>query len=207
MKMMFGQWGGTVMGLMCALLAFCQYVSGNELLFEQPAYGHMRATFFWQFLLATIADHVITHLCGYILSGPVYLKPTVFLFKRSSTFWHRLYRPCTCTTKHVLLQGALTTLAAAYPDGLCDRITSITAEHMPEGPGPWLQHGEEVLDELAAVGGFHDCGVRTDRRPAVSKLYFILLSEALPWRANIKYRFQQFGHFNIQEGCAVRGIC
>ena len=124
--------------------------------------------------------------CGYIQSGPVYFKPTVFLFKRSSTFWHGLFRPCTCTTKHVFLQGALTILAAAYPGGLCDEITSITAERMPEGPGPWVQHGEE-RGWLAADGGFQDFGVPTDRRPAVSKLYSILLSEALPWRANIKY--------------------
>ena len=80
---------GNNFGLICCMLCIAQWTSGNEYLMEQPAYGHMRFTFWWLLVLHLGGDSIVTPWCGYIWSGPVYLKPTVLMFPRRSQFWKK----------------------------------------------------------------------------------------------------------------------
>ena len=116
--------------------------SGNEYFMEQPAYGHMRFTFWWLMVLHLGGDSIITPWCGYIRSGPVYLKLTVLMFPRRSIFWKKLFKGSTCKKPHVKLEGSLATLAAACPEGFSEQVGEIVKEEMPERVGPWLPHHE-----------------------------------------------------------------
>ena len=68
---------GNLFGLACYILALAQWARGNELLMEQPAYGHMRFTYRWLPVSYLCGDSFVTPWCGYIWPGPVYLKPTM----------------------------------------------------------------------------------------------------------------------------------
>ena len=107
------------------LLCLGKWAAGSELLLEQPGYGHMRFTCFGIFVLRLCGDTITTPMCGYIVEPPVYYKPTVLMFCARSLFWKRLFRGCVCTAKHIPLEGRLTTLASAYPEGLCEEIADI----------------------------------------------------------------------------------
>ena len=188
---------GNMLGLFCAILGLAQILVGNEFLYEQPGYCHMRFCFWWKMLLGLGADSVLTPQCGYIVSGPVYLKMTVFLFRKQSSFWKNLYRPCTCSgvPKHTQLAGSLTTMAAEYPEQLCEQIAEITKIHMPDSPGPWLPNDEAPPEEVPQM------------ERAASSLFTIVLSECLPWATAMKHRFREKGHINVQEAYAFRSIC
>ena len=51
---------GNLLGMLCAVLALAQMLTGNEFLYEQPGYGHMRFAFWWKMLLRMGADQVLT---------------------------------------------------------------------------------------------------------------------------------------------------
>ena len=127
---------GTLLGLVCMVLALSQWVVGNEYLFEQAAFGHMRCTFYWQYLAFLSSSWVVTPFCGYLKEAPIYLKPTIFVFRRSSRFWFQLDRPCVCTLKHTQLCGALTVAAAAYPELLCERVADLVLQNAPTCHSP-----------------------------------------------------------------------
>ena len=126
---------GNIFGLLCCIPCLAQWTSGNEYLMEQPAYGHMRFTFWWLLVLHLGGDSIISPWCGYIWLGPVYLKPTVLMVPRRSIFWKKLIKGCTCKKPHVKLEGSLTTLAAAYPEGFCETVGENVKEEMPESVG------------------------------------------------------------------------
>ena len=62
----------------CAVSTVAELVVGNEMIFEQPAFGHTRTAWWWVLMIALGAGSVNTPRCGYICSGPVYLEQTVF---------------------------------------------------------------------------------------------------------------------------------
>ena len=197
---------GTILGMLCMVLALAQASVGNEFLFEQPGYGHIRCTFYWQWMAHLCADWVTTPFCGYLRGPVIYLKPIIFLFRRGSVFWCKLYKPCRCRKPHTPLEGSLTTAAAAYPDLLCQLIARLVEEHMPRTAGPWLL-GAEDIGSGTPGDIIINKDVRTDRRPAVSKLSTVILSECLGWRTNMRYKFKEGGHINLQEAHAFRGVC
>ena len=205
---------GNLMGLLCCILCLCQWSTDNEFLFEQPAYGHMRFSFFWLAVMFVCGDSLITPWCQFITTGPVYKKPTVLMFRRGREWWHRLFRVCKCSS-HVPLEGSLTTLAAAYPAGFCRAVGKLVQEFGPTTEGPWLgdlaDTGNVVVtksDAKEVLKGRDQIGTRgKPRRAAVSSLYAVILSECLPWRANLKMVLNKKGHINIQEQHAFRAAC
>ena len=72
---------GNLMGLLCCTFCLFQWSTDSEFLFEQPAYGHMRFSFFWLAVLFICGDSLITPWCQFIITGPVYKKPTVLMFR------------------------------------------------------------------------------------------------------------------------------
>ena len=91
---------GNLLSMLCAVLAMAQMLTGNEFLYEQPGFGHMQFAFWWKMCLSMGVEQVTTPQCGYITSGPVYLKMTGCLYCKRSSYWQQLYRACTCTRKH-----------------------------------------------------------------------------------------------------------
>ena len=188
---------GNLFGLTCGILCLAQWACGNEFMMEQPAYGHMRFTYWWLLVLHVCGDSIITPWCGYIRSGPVYVKPTVLMFPRRSAFWKTLYKPCSCTKPHVKLEGSLTTLAAAYPEGFCKSVSDIVEFRKPPGPGPWIELDEPVPPVPIPDPEYQR--PRRARRAAVSSVHAIVLSQCIPWRPVLKQPFKHFGHINIRE--------
>ena len=66
----------------------------------------------------------------------------------------------------------MTTLAAAYPAGFCEKVGEIVAEEMPKQPGPWL-HCDEVVP-LVPVPDPSFVRPARPRRAAVSPLHAII---------------------------------
>ena len=107
---------------------------------------------------------------------------------------------CKCS-RHVPLDRSLTTLAAAYPAGFCRAVMILVVEFGPTTQGPWLGDTGEVGNVVATDTEAKDMLVWTGqsgtigkhRRAAVSTLYAIIVSECLPWRANLKMALNKKG--------------
>ena len=192
---------GNLFAVLCLVLALSQWAVGNEFLIEQPGFGHMRFTVWWELLLFLGMGWICTPQCGYISSGPVYRKETIFGFCARSPYWARLYRACSCSVPHTKLEGSLTTAAAEYPTDMCEEIAIILSENCPAEPGPWLPNDVEGEAMPASP-------VRKSKMAgrAPSELHTIILSECMPWVVNVKHKFRKHGHINIQEAYAYRSI-
>ena len=199
---------GNLFCIMCTLLALAQWAAGNDALFEQPASGFMQYTSWWLLLRCLGFDALVTPFCGYLpRDGIVYQKLTIFAFLKS--YWHEIYRPCTCTVPHTRLEGSLTTTASAYPDRLCRLIARIAAREFPGGSGPWgrgFAH-DDVVGEDVGNGDLRASGTGLQkRRIKGSELFSVILSECLPWRVLLKHPFKRHGHINIQEARAYQSL-
>ena len=84
---------------------------------------------------------------------------------------------CTCKVKHTVLQGSLTTQAAAYPKGLCDNIAELVKIYGPSTPGPWLPYDSK--------GAANNCEVSTS--PSMS-----VASTAVLPRSSLTRRARRF---------------
>ena len=54
---------GNLFGLMCALLALGQWAAGNDCVYEQPASGYMKHTFWWELMLAAGFSFFMSLFC------------------------------------------------------------------------------------------------------------------------------------------------
>ena len=96
----------------------------------------MKYSYWWLLLLHLGFSLFVNPFCGDLpKDGVVYQKLTVFAHLR--LYWRELFRPCSCTIRHTVLQGDLTAKASAYPDELCKRIADIALREFPGGNGPW----------------------------------------------------------------------
>ena len=114
--------------------------------------------------------------------------------------------------------GSLTTLAAAYPEGLSEEVVGGIKDSFPNTPGPWgIPDGDESC--LLHKGSAADIDEAMDEHPEVcldaldhdqvtrplhylrpgSKPYVVSLSESLVWSVTGKCRPRRKGHINLQE--------
>ena len=165
----------------------------------------MRFAFFWLAVLFVCGDSLITPWRQFITTGPVYNKPTVLMFRRGRIRWYRLFRVCNCSS-HVSLEGSLITLAAAYPAGFCRAVNTFVVGFGLKTLGPCLGSYDDFGNIVGTDNEIKDqlVGTGKPRRAAVSTLYAIILSECLPWRANLKMALNKKGHITIQEQHAFR---
>ena len=212
---------GTLFATQCMVLAVIQWLVGNYFCIEQPLGGFMKWLHCWMVLFAMGAYEDWSPQCRWIKTKEKYRKDTIFMHNHPGL--GKLSGFCTCKRKHIQLMGSLTTLAAAYPEGLSEEVVGGIKDSFPNTPGPWgIPDGDERLS--LHRGSAADTYEANDEHPEVcldaldpdqftrplhylrpgSKPYVVSLSESLPWSVTRKCRPRRKGHINLQEQRAWR---
>ena len=121
--------------------------------------------------MATLLDGSFCHgayedwspQCRWIKTKKKYRKDTIFMHNHPGL--GKLSGFCTCKRKHIQLMGSLTTLAAAYPEGLSEEVVGGIKDSFPNTPGPWgIPDGDE---RLSPKGSAADIDEANDEHPEV----------------------------------------
>ena len=181
----------------------------------------------WMILFSLGAYEEWGPQCRWLTTRDKYRKDTIFLHNFFGL--GGLSGFCRCRRPHILLQGSLTTQAAAYPAKLSEEVIAGIRVILPGGDQECTVASSQLFSSpdvsfanpVASINYVHDpvfdtcadsgeSASDTDmhsanyrRRPG-SKPYIVSLSESLPWRVTRKCKPRRAGHINLQEQRAWR---
>lgn len=187
---------GNLHAVQSLLIAWVQFLVHHYFAGEQPAFGFMRFLGPWVYLVSVGCFETIFDWCRF---GRDFKKRTRLL--HNCPFLLPLGLRCCHKKKHVKLEGQRTTLAGAYNQIFCDRVAELCRD-------VWslFESGEKshvVEHELQDVS---NCNHESRKHVVRSHLWCVQLSECLPWRTCLQYRFRKLDHINLQEGKARRSL-
>ncbi len=190
---------GTLHMLQCLWLSFLQISVGHYFCGEQPASGYAKLLVWWKLLEEFCLSSLLDQCC---FNRP-YLKTTLLIHNLPCLATPLVERRCQCTQLHVRLEGSLTSAASAYPPLLCQVI----AEAVVGSLGAERKRFSQKLE----TAPFFEATPPEDPAPRKkhrinSHLWALQLSECLPWKTCVQYRFTTPGHINILEAKARRTL-